>query len=175
MERPLDPEDDPACPAVTPMPMAVDAVFASMQLKGTMVDVVYVGGVSVLLCLLTCCGGVQHVACVTLCCFALHAIVPVHVAVAVTIPQIDPHRDVLVWCAYTLSCVCVSLSRVSFSLRFLRGCCYLQLGQPVLAAADMSTVLKLRGSQPHARYVRAQANLVMGQTTAAMSDLSQVG
>jgi len=115
VEQPLDPEDDPACPAVTPMPMAVDAVFASMQLKGTMVDVVYVGGVSVLLCLLTCCGGVQHVACVTLCCFALHAIVPVHVAVAVTILKLTP--TVMFWCGvHTLSRVCVSLSLASLSL-----------------------------------------------------------
>ena len=39
----------------------------------------------------------------------------------------------------------------------------------------MSSVLKLQGVHYHGRFMRAMANLQLGQSTAAMSDLSQVG
>ena len=42
------------------------------------------------------------------------------------------------------------------------------------AMSDMHMVLKLQGSHPFARYMRAAANRSLGQSTAAMSDFSSV-
>ena len=42
------------------------------------------------------------------------------------------------------------------------------------AMSDMHMVLKLQGSHPFARYMRAVANRSLGQSTAAMSDFSSV-